>query len=48
MKLASIILFKMERDERRSNEFAVKLLKRIEEYKEEYGASEMLPTFHDA
>ena len=48
MKLASIILRKMDGEERRSNEFAVKLLKRIDEYKEEYGASEMLPTFHDA
>ena len=48
MKLASIILRKMDREERHSNEFAVKLQERIEAYKEEFGANEMLPTFNDA
>jgi len=47
MKLASIILRKMDRSERSSNEFAVKLQDRIDAYREESGAFSILPPMQD-
>ena len=47
MKLASIILRKMDRHERKTNEFAIKLQNRINSFKAESEAGQILPTLSD-
>ena len=47
MKLACIILKKMDRSERKTNEFAIKLQQRIDAFREETGASNILPERFD-
>mmetsp|Transcript_43656 Transcript_43656/g.57847 ORF Transcript_43656/g.57847 Transcript_43656/m.57847 type:complete len:84 (+) Transcript_43656:421-672(+) len=47
MKLSSIILIKMDGNERRKNEFAVNLQERINAYREETGATDVLPYFNE-
>ena len=43
MKLASIILCKMDRDELHVNEFAIELKQRIDSYRQESASGNILP-----